>query len=207
MNRVKCKIWLLGIPFTCGLELPSVNYSKCERSYSFSHLLRHTLSETRIHLIFIITFLAQQKSSLSNALTHFHLFHTLGSTCITMNLQCTCVKIVIRTLQSAINPHPSTKDSTSFLLFASMDQRGQRPGSRVRDHGRGQKHRGVHSWWSCITVKGENRAQVSNATQESIIDHVINHTLSFREAGQRVQPILSQGTVASIARHYQNDNR
>ncbi len=74
-------------------------------------------------------------------------------TCIIMNLQCTCVKLVCTTLQSAINPHPS-KDSTSVLLFASMDQRGQRHGRTVKDHGRGQRKRSLHTWWrSCITVK------------------------------------------------------
>ncbi len=30
MNRVKCKVRLPRIPFTWGLDLPSVNYFKCE---------------------------------------------------------------------------------------------------------------------------------------------------------------------------------
>ncbi len=67
----------------------------------------------------------------------------------------------------------------------------------------GQRKISLHTWWrSCITVKEENTAQVSNEIQATIIDHVINHSLSFREAGQRVQPILSRSTVASIARHF-----
>ncbi len=48
----------------------------------------------------------------------------------------------------------------------------------------------------------KRRKYSSSEIQETIIDHVINHSLSFREAGQRVQPILSLSTVASIARHF-----
>ncbi len=36
---------------------------------------------------------------------------------------------------------------------------------------------------------------------------IINHGLSFREAGQRVQPILSRSTVASLVRLFRNENR
>ncbi|KAI2667124.1 Insertion element IS630 uncharacterized 39 kDa protein [Labeo rohita] len=46
-----------------------------------------------------------------------------------------------------------------------------------------------------------------NEIRATIIDHVINHGLSFREAGQRVQPILSRSTVASIVRLFRNENR
>ena len=42
------------------------------------------------------------------------------------------------------------------------------------------------------------RAQISN--EITVIDHVINHSLSLREAGQRVQPVLNRKTVASIVR-------
>ncbi len=125
-----------------------------------------------------------------------------------MNLQCTCVKLVCTTLQSAINPHPSTKDATSVLLLASMDQRGQRHGRRVRGHGRGARGRGV-----CVcgggaaAARGQNQAQVSNEIRATIIDHVINHGVSFREAGQRAQPILSRSTVASIVRLFRNENK
>ncbi len=89
-----------------------------------------------------------------------------------MNLQCTCVKLVCTTLQSAINPHPSTKDATSVLLFASMDQRGHRHGRRVRGHGRGARGRGVcvHGG-GAAAARGQNRAQVSNEIRATIIDH------------------------------------
>src|SRR4029434_790624 len=38
------------------------------------------------------------------------------------------------------------------------------------------------------------------------MDHVVNHDLSMREAGQRVQPNLSRHTVASIVHTFRNDN-
>ncbi|KAJ8346955.1 hypothetical protein SKAU_G00283560 [Synaphobranchus kaupii] len=42
------------------------------------------------------------------------------------------------------------------------------------------------------------RARVTDEIRATIIDYVINHGLSFREAGERVQPNLSRDTVASI---------
>ena len=51
------------------------------------------------------------------------------------------------------------------------------------------------------------RAQVSDEIRATVIDHVINHGLSLREAGQRVQPILNRNTVASIVRIFQQENR
>lgn len=114
------------------------------------------------------------------------------------------MKLICTTLQSAISPHPSIKDATSVLLFASMDQRGH----RVRGHGRGARGRGARMrGGGAAAARGQNRAQVSNEIRATIIDHVINHGLSFREAGQRVQPILTRSTVASIVRLFRNENR
>ncbi|XP_039676872.1 uncharacterized protein LOC120571846 [Perca fluviatilis] len=85
-----------------------------------------------------------------------------------------------------------------------MDQRGH----RVRGHGRGARRRGAHMrGGGAAAARGQNRAQVSNEIRATIIDHVINHGLSFREAGQRVQPILTRSTVASIVRLFRNENR
>ncbi len=86
-----------------------------------------------------------------------------------MNLQCTCVKLVCTTLQSATNPHPSTKDATSVLLFASMDQRGHRHGRRVRGHGRGARGRGVCVHGGAAAARGQNRAQVSNEIRQQLL--------------------------------------
>ncbi|XP_048037670.1 uncharacterized protein LOC125262865 [Megalobrama amblycephala] len=49
--------------------------------------------------------------------------------------------------------------------------------------------------------------RVSNEIRATLIDHVINHGLSLREAGQRVQPNINRSTVASIIRTFQRENR
>ncbi|KAK0137005.1 hypothetical protein N1851_026812 [Merluccius polli] len=81
-----------------------------------------------------------------------------------------------------------------------MDQRGQRHLRRGRGHGRWARGRGVGMRGGGAAARGENRAQVSNEIRATIIDHIMNHSLSFREAGQRVHPILIQSTVASIVK-------
>ncbi len=42
------------------------------------------------------------------------------------------------------------------------------------------------------------RRRVSDDIRATLVDHVINHGLSMREAGQRVHPNLSRYTLASI---------
>ena len=44
------------------------------------------------------------------------------------------------------------------------------------------------------------KAQVSDEIRATAIDHVINHGLSLRDAGQRAHPALNRNTVASIVR-------
>lgn len=70
---------------------------------------------------------------------------------------------------------------------------------RRRDRGRGVRMRGGG--------QRRVRAVVTNEIRATIIDHVINHGLSLREAGERVQPNLSRSTVASIIRIFQQTNR
>lgn len=55
--------------------------------------------------------------------------------------------------------------------------------------------------------RGRGRTVVSDEIRATLVDHVLNHGLSMREAGQRVQPNLSRYTVASIIRTFRNDNR
>ncbi len=50
-------------------------------------------------------------------------------------------------------------------------------------------------------------ARVTDEIIATIIDHVINHGLSYRETGERVQPNLSWDTVASIVRIFRETNR
>ena len=66
---------------------------------------------------------------------------------------------------------------------------------RGRGRGRGAPVRGRGI---CVRCSNEIRA--------TVIDHVVNHDLSMREAGQRVQPNLSRHTVASIVCTFGNDN-
>ncbi|XDV31496.1 hypothetical protein PO909_002487 [Leuciscus waleckii] len=51
------------------------------------------------------------------------------------------------------------------------------------------------------------RNRITDDIRATIVDHVINHGMTLREAGQRVQPNLSRYTVASIIRTFQNENR
>ena len=53
-----------------------------------------------------------------------------------------------------------------------------RRGGRVR----GRAGRGGH---------GQRRQQLSNEIRATLVDHVINHGLTLREAGERVQPLAS----------------
>lgn len=55
--------------------------------------------------------------------------------------------------------------------------------------------------------RGRPRAVVSDEIRATVIDHVVNHGLSFREAGSRMQPNLQRSTVASIMRIFQQNNR
>lgn len=77
--------------------------------------------------------------------------------------------------------------------------RGRRVAGRGR--GRGVRMRGGRR------LRGRSRAVVSDEIRATIIDHVINHGLSMREAGLRVQPNLQRSTVASILRNFRQNNR
>ncbi|KAL1254530.1 hypothetical protein QQF64_016759 [Cirrhinus molitorella] len=75
-----------------------------------------------------------------------------------------------------------------------------RGGQRGRGVGRGgERRRGQR--------RGPVRRRVSDDIRATLVDHVINHGLSMREAGQRVHPNLSRYTVASIIRTFRLENR
>nr|XP_023693770.1 uncharacterized protein LOC111857305 [Paramormyrops kingsleyae] len=48
---------------------------------------------------------------------------------------------------------------------------------------------------------------LSNEIRATLVDHVINHGLTLREAGLRVQPNLSRYTVASVIRTFRQEHR
>ena len=79
--------------------------------------------------------------------------------------------------------------------------RHQQPQQRLgRGQGRG-RGRG-----RMAPVRGRGiRVRCSNEIRASVTDHIVNHDLSMREAGQRVQPNLSRHTVASIVCTFDND--
>lgn len=80
-------------------------------------------------------------------------------------------------------------------MDANIGNRGRARGVRVRGGGRGGRGR------------GRPRTVISDEIRATLVDHVVNHGLTMREAGQRVQPNLSRYTVASIIRTFRNENR
>lgn len=98
-------------------------------------------------------------------------------------------------------PQVSTFCFTTTMEAVAERGRGRgrvrmRGGGRVR--GRGRAGRGVH---------GQRRQQLSNEIRATLVDHVINHGLTMREAGQRVQPNLSRFTVACVIRTFRLEYR
>ncbi|XP_038160244.1 uncharacterized protein LOC119796019 [Cyprinodon tularosa] len=74
--------------------------------------------------------------------------------------------------------------------------------NRGRARARGVRVRGGR-WGG----RGRPRTIISDEIRATLVDHVVNHGLTMREAGQRVQPNLSRYTVASIIRTFRNENR
>lgn len=94
-------------------------------------------------------------------------------------------------------------------MDANNGQRARGVGGRGRGQQRGQIQR------RRVGVGGrrgrgqrrEGRRAISDEIRATLVDHVINHGLTMREAGLRVQPNLSRFTVASIIRTFRNENR
>ncbi|XP_035857020.1 uncharacterized protein LOC118495027 [Sander lucioperca] len=84
-------------------------------------------------------------------------------------------------------------------MDANIGNRGRARGVRIRGGGRGGRGRGQG--------RGRPRTVISDEIRATLVDHVVNHGLTMREAGQRVQPNLSRYTVASIIRTFRNENR
>ena len=85
-----------------------------------------------------------------------------------------------------------------MILFGNMDQ-GRPVGGERRVAGRRRMRGGQR--------RGTPRAVVSDEIKASVIDYVVNHDLSLREAGLRVQTNLQRSTVASIVQIFQQNNR
>ena len=74
-------------------------------------------------------------------------------------------------------------------------------GRRVAGRGRKVHMRGGRR------LRGRSSAVVSDEISATITDPVINHGLSMKEAGLRVQTNLLRSTVSSIVRHFTQNTR
>lgn len=88
---------------------------------------------------------------------------------------------------------------TEIRKIMSGQGRGIVGRGRRQGRGRGVGMRGG--------VQRRVRTTVTDEIRATIIDHVINHGLSLREAGERVQPNIRRSTVASIIRTFKQTNR
>ncbi|XP_055776448.1 uncharacterized protein LOC129853936 [Salvelinus fontinalis] len=55
--------------------------------------------------------------------------------------------------------------------------------------------------------RGRQRVEISDEIRATVIDHVLVHGLTMREAGLRVQPNLSLFSVSTIVRTFREENR
>ncbi|XP_019217693.1 uncharacterized protein LOC109203111 [Oreochromis niloticus] len=79
-----------------------------------------------------------------------------------------------------------------------------RGGEEVGGRGRGGARRGRGGERGRVR---RVRNRITDDIRATIVDHVINHGMTLREAGQQVQPKLSRYTVAGIIRTFRNENR
>ncbi len=81
--------------------------------------------------------------------------------------------------------------------------RGRGRGGEVRGRGQGGARGGQGGGRGRVR---RVRNRITDDIRATIVDHVINHGMTLREAGQWVQPNLSRYTVASIIRTFRNEN-
>ena len=92
-----------------------------------------------------------------------------------------------------------------FSLFSCVSLRSLSPRSLVVSVSDAMVHLATQS---SKRKEDETRGMVvSNEIQATVVDHVLNHGLSMREAGQKVQPNLSRFTVAAIIRIFRMENK
>jgi len=79
-----------------------------------------------------------------------------------------------------------------------MDAKNLQKAGGVAGRGRGRR-----GWGK----RREGRKAISDEIRATHVDHVINHSVTMREAGLRVQTNLNRCTVASIIQTFRNENR
>ncbi|XP_025766996.1 uncharacterized protein LOC112848130 [Oreochromis niloticus] len=82
-----------------------------------------------------------------------------------------------------------------------------RGGEEVGGRGRGGARRGRGGERGRVRRVRRVRNRITDDIRATIVDHVTNHGMTLREAGQWVQPKLSHYTVAGIIRTFRNENR
>ncbi len=98
-----------------------------------------------------------------------------------------------------LNWSPTNQPTTNRPQLSHCEHFASMEVGRAR---RRRRQRGVGHGW-----RGYARNNISDYIRSTLVDHVINHGLTMREAGQRVHPHLSRFTVASIIRTFRLENR
>ena len=77
------------------------------------------------------------------------------------------------------------KTTGEYFLTATMEANLE-----ARGRGRGGWEWEEEEWEVAVELEGEDvdNEEYSNEIRATLVDHVINHGLTMREAGQRVQP-------------------
>ncbi len=88
-------------------------------------------------------------------------------------------------------------------------QGGGGRGGRGINRGRGRDggHAGGRGRGRGRQEGAQRGPNLTNEIRATLVDHVVNHGLTLREAGLRVQPNLSRYTVASVIRTFRLENR
>ncbi|XP_061561327.1 uncharacterized protein LOC133417554 isoform X2 [Phycodurus eques] len=105
-----------------------------------------------------------------------------------------------------------TKFSLTCVVVKSEDQGHWSPlhPSQIMEKGaERQPIRGKGRGGAAKEVKkrGGARPKIPNEIRAAVLDYVINHGLTFKEAGQRVTPALTRSTVGSMVRVLRHQNR
>ncbi|XP_028318401.1 uncharacterized protein LOC114473168 isoform X2 [Gouania willdenowi] len=97
---------------------------------------------------------------------------------------------------------PYKKQQVSSLVFKHNGKSERK--SRMRNQQRKMKRNAGGRGRQEGSQRGPN---LTNEIHTTLVDHVVNHGLTLREAGLRVQPNLSRYTVASVIRTFRLENR
>ncbi|KAK0136831.1 hypothetical protein N1851_027004 [Merluccius polli] len=84
---------------------------------------------------------------------------------------------------------------------------GGRGGRGGRGINRGGGHAGGRGRGRGRQEGAQRGPNLTNEIRATLVDHVVNHGLTLREAGLRVQPNLNRYTVASVIRTFRLENR